>query len=175
MFSQGWPELSRALAAGGRLAMIGCLLLGVVATQPIRGTTVVEAIVALLLAQGLAVWMMSGDVSVTLKVALANLIAFGVLALRWWAPLTASRKMPEPVLVFHRGQFIKAALRRCGLSEEDVFAPLRVQGVVALRATDSVVVSPDGTVNLYRIGSNARPGLHLVSSKDDAGITDRPR
>ncbi len=77
-------------------------------------------------------------------------------------------------MAFHRGHFIRAGLRGCRLTEEDVLAALRSQGVVALRATDSVVVGPDGSVSLLHAASTPRSALQLVWSRDDTGSAEPP-
>jgi uncharacterized membrane protein YcaP (DUF421 family) len=175
MFAQDWLSLSPVLAAGGILAVVGCLLLGVVAAHPISSTTVVELIVAVVLCQGVVATVVSGDVGLGARMALANLIASALVTMRWWGPWISPPRTGEPVLVFHRGHFVRAGLRRCRLAEEDVLASLRAQGVEALRATDSVVACADGSINLLRSKDSGHPALRLVSSRDNPGTTVLPR
>ncbi len=174
MPSQNWFGLSPVLAAGGLLAVIGCLLIRVLVTRPSRRKTVAELVVAVVLSQGTAATLVSGDVGLGAKIALANLAASALVAVWWWGPRKSWRKTSEPTLVFHHGHFMRAGLRRSRLAEEDVFTSLRSQGVMALRATDSVVVSPDGAVSLVRTESAARPRLRLVSSAQDTDTTVHP-
>lgn len=176
MVAQDWLSLLPALAAGGLLAVIGCVLIrAVVSPRPLRRKMMVEVVVAVVLSQGLAATVLSGDVSMGAKIALSNLAATALVTVWWWSPWTSSRRTQEPTLVFQRGQFVRAGLRRCRLTEEDVLAALRSQGVTALRAADSVVAEPDGSISLWRTEDSLRSALQLVWSRDDTGSAETPR
>lgn len=174
MTVQGWLATSIVFAAGLLQAMIGCLLLRSLVNGPIRRKMMAEVIVAFGLSQGLATTVMNGDVALWAKIAFANLTATALVTVWWWVPLMIPHRAGEPTLVFHRGRFIGAGLRRCGLTEDDVLAALRPQGVEALRATDSVVVGSDGSIGLLRSGNTPRSTLHLVWSRDDAAGAETP-
>ncbi len=174
MIVQGWLATSIVLAAGGLQTVIGCLLLRLLIRGSIRRKMMAEVIVAFVLSQGLAATVMSADGALWAKIAFANLAATALVTVWWWARLIFSHRAREPTLVFHCGRFIGVGLRRCRLTEDDVLAALRTQGVAALRATDSVVVGPGGSVSHLRTGNTPRSTLHLVWSRDDAASAEPP-
>ena len=54
----------------------------------------------------------------------------------------------EPVLLFHHGQFLPGALRRARLTEAEIAAAARSEGLSELDAVESVVLETNGNLSV---------------------------
>jgi uncharacterized membrane protein YcaP (DUF421 family) len=58
----------------------------------------------------------------------------------------------EPSLLLFRGQFLQGALRRTRLTEEEVRAAVRLQGLPAIEEVEAVVLETDGSLSVIGRG-----------------------
>jgi uncharacterized membrane protein YcaP (DUF421 family) len=58
-----------------------------------------------------------------------------------------------PRLLFHRGQFIRASMRRERVTEDQVYAAMRSEGILHPGDVEVVVLETDGSMSVIR-----RPG-----------------
>lgn len=59
----------------------------------------------------------------------------------------------EPTLVFFRGEYLPASLRRVRMTEAEIEASIRSAGVAALSDVEAVVLETDGSLSVVRRGS----------------------
>jgi len=58
----------------------------------------------------------------------------------------------EPSLPLFRGQFLQGALRRTRLTEEEVRAAVRSQGLPAIEDVEAIVLETDGSLSVIGRG-----------------------
>ena len=117
---------------------------------------------------GLALGSTLATVLLTKSVALADgLTAFGLLILLQYSitwlsvrSRTVSRLVKsEPTLLMYQGQFLAAALRAERLTEDEVLAGLRAQGVASVADAAAVVLENSGELTVLR---HTAPGPQSV-------------
>ncbi len=97
--------------------------------------------------------MLSKDVSITQSV-LGFVILVGLqFAIAWtvvhWSPMRVIVN-PRPTLVLHEGRFQDSAMRSQRVSEADVRAAVRRQGLARLEEVGAVVLEADGTFSVIQ-------------------------
>lgn len=116
-----------------------------------------DLVVLMILSNVLQNAMIGPDTSVT-----GGLIGGTALLVANWGitKLTASSRFLErsiegmPALLVHHGHVIEAALRREGLSREDLLANLRLQGVFDMEEVQAAVLETSGRLSVMRREKN---------------------
>lgn len=119
-----------------------------------------DLVVTVALGSTLATVLLTQDVSLA-----EGLSAFGLLcglqlcglqfiiafvSVRW--PRFQHIVKAEPSLLYFRGDFLRDAMRKERVSEEEVFAALRSQGACRLAEVEAVVLETDGTFSVVKAG-----------------------
>jgi uncharacterized membrane protein YcaP (DUF421 family) len=148
----------------GALAYAG--LVGLLRPSGKRTLTKVNAfdlVVTVALGSTLATVLLSKDVALA-KGLFAFAFVVGLqLAITWLS--VRSRRVSrlvksEPSLLFFRGAFLHDALRRERVTEAEVRAAVRGQGITDLDGVEAVVLETDGSVSvLHRAAQQARTSL----------------
>ncbi len=95
----------------------------------------------------------------TKSVTLADgLLGFAVLiglqfALTWLSvrsPFVSHLIKAEPSLLFHKGEFLRDAMRRERVVETEILAAVRSQGIAALSSVEAVVLETDGSFTVLK-------------------------
>jgi uncharacterized membrane protein YcaP (DUF421 family) len=60
----------------------------------------------------------------------------------------------EPTLLLFRGQYLEAALRRARVTEDEIRAAVRSEGVPAVEEVQAVVLETDGSFSVIAAGSD---------------------
>jgi uncharacterized membrane protein YcaP (DUF421 family) len=76
----------------------------------------------------------------------------------------------EPVLLVMRGEFLTGAMRRARVTEPEVYAVLRSQGVRDLEDVDAVVLESDGSLSVLPQGSGVARVLGDVAAPADVAV-----
>jgi uncharacterized membrane protein YcaP (DUF421 family) len=151
MLFDSWYELVRVLVVGV------CAYVGLVALLRITGKRTLskmnafDLIVTVALGSTLATVLLSSDVSLA-----EGLLALALLCGLQYAVAYASVRSPrfqglvkaEPSLLYFRGRFLEEALRSERVTEEEILAAVRAQGVADLAGVDAVVLETDGTFSV---------------------------
>lgn len=160
MFFNGWFALSRTLIAG-TVAYISLLVfLRVSGKRTLSKMNAFDLVVTVAFGSTLATITLSRDVAVAdglVALALFVILQFAIAwsSVRWqWVRRTVTG---EPSLLFHRGQYLKGALRRVRVTTEEVRAAIRGAGYAMLDDVEAVVLRPMGRLVCF------------------AGTTDRTR
>jgi uncharacterized membrane protein YcaP (DUF421 family) len=61
----------------------------------------------------------------------------------------------NPTLLVQRGNFLAANMRRQNVTESDVRAAIRKQGLAAMEDVEAVVLETDGTMSVIRRGPHS--------------------
>lgn len=167
IFFNGWFTLLRTTVVGILAYAALVLFLRFSGKRTLAKMNAFDLVVTVSLGSTLATITLSTDVALAQGLlALALLIALQFVmtwsSVRWgWV-----RRMitGEPSLLLFRGQFLQGALRRTRLTEEEVRAAVRSQGLPAIEEVEAVVLETDGSLSVIGRGDGRQ-------SSSLAGIT----
>lgn len=170
IFFNGWFTLLRTAVVGILAYVALVLFLRVSGKRTLAKMNAFDLVVTVSLGSTLATIALSADVALAqglLALALLIGLQFAITwsSVRWgWV-----RRMVtgEPSLLLFRGQFLESALRRTRLTEEEVRAAVRSQGLPAIEEVEAVVLETDGSLSVIRRGddhqSSSLAGIALPS------------
>lgn len=153
MFFASGASLVRVLVVG-ILSYAGLiLLLRAAGKRTLSKMNAFDFIVTVALGSVLASTLMTKSVTLA-----DGLLGFAVLislqfALTWLSvrsPFVSHLIKAEPALLFHRGDFLRAAMRRERVLEAEIRAAVRGQGIAALSEVEAVVLETDGSFTVLK-------------------------
>lgn len=77
-------------------------------------------------------------------------LQFGLTWLSLRSPFVSQLIKPEPALLFHRGDFLRAAMRRERVVKDEILAAVRSQGIAAPSEVEAVVLETDGSFTVLK-------------------------
>ncbi len=170
MFFDDWTGLGRTLVVGTLAYLSLVLLLRVSGKRTLSKMNAFDFLVTVALGSTLATVLLSKDVALA-----EGVLAFAVLislqfAITWLSvrsPAVRRLVKPEPALLLHRGEFLHRAMKRERVTEEEIRAALRAQGVGSLGEAEAVVLETDGSFTaLKQAGDGAASALRGVAGAD---------
>ena len=160
MFFDSWFGLARVLTVGV-LAYVGLvLLLRISGKRTLSKMSAFDLVVTVALGSTLATIILSKDVAL-----FEGLLAFAMLialqlVVAWLSVRSATVAgliKAEPTLLLHRGELLRGALRRERVTENDIRAAVRTQGLASLADAEAVILEADGGLSVVRrTGDGAR-------------------
>ena len=171
MLFDGWGGIVRVLLVGTLACGALVVVLRATGKRALSKMNAFDLVVTVALGSALASTILSKNTPLAEGLAglcLLVLLQFGVTWLSVRSPRFESLVKAQPRLLVHRGRFMRGAMRRERVSEEEVLAALRGSGSGDLDETMSVVLETDGTLSVVR-GSEtgaAATSLAPVAGKD---------
>jgi uncharacterized membrane protein YcaP (DUF421 family) len=164
-FFSSWSVLGRTalFAAIGYLALL--VLLRIAGKRALATMNIFDFILSVAIGETLADAILTPDLDLASGITAAAVLVGLQLAI---ARLTTrSQRLEElvngsPVLLFHHGEFLRGVMRRERITEEEVRAAVREEGVARLEDVGAVVLETDGGFSVLHGGSPGHP-----SSLDD--------
>ena len=156
MFFNGWFALLRTIVVGVLAYAALIVFLRFSGKRTLAKMNAFDLIVTVSLGSTLATIALSADVALAQGVlALALLVALQFVitwsSVRWgWIRRTITG---EPSLLLFRGQYLQAALRRARVTEEEVRAAVRSEGLPAIEGVEAVVLETDGSFSVIASGN----------------------
>jgi uncharacterized membrane protein YcaP (DUF421 family) len=153
IFFQGWEPLLRTAVGTSATYVALVILLRVAGQRTLAKWYAFDLIVTVALGSTFANGVLSKDVSVS-----QSLVGFVMLvglqfAIAWlvvrWSPMRAIVN-PRPTLVLHQGKFMHSAMRSQRVSEADIRAAVRRQGLPSLDEVGAVVLEADGSFSVIQ-------------------------
>ncbi|MEO8438934.1 MAG: YetF domain-containing protein [Spartobacteria bacterium] len=153
MFFDGWASIARTLIAGslGYIALIG--VLRVCGKRTLSKWNAFDYVVTIALGSTLATLVLSK--TTTLAQGLAAL--FLLVALQFIVTWLSVRFRPvsnlvkaRPALLLYRGQLQPEAMRSSRVTEGEIRAALRMQGLGSVAQAGAVVLETDGSFSVIR-------------------------
>ena len=151
IFFNGWFTLLRTVVVGILAYAALIAFLRVSGKRTLAKMNAFDLIVTVSLGSTLATIALSADVALAQGVlALALLVALQFVitwsSVRWgWIRRTITG---EPSLLLFRGQYLHAELRRARVTEEEVRAAVRSEGLSAIEGVHAVVLETDGSFSV---------------------------
>ncbi len=141
-----------------------------------------DLVVTVALGSTLATVILSPDVALAEgTLALAMLVGMQ-FAITWLSVRSATVKRlikSEPSLVFHDGAMLPRALRRQRVTEEEVRAAIRAEGVRRLQDVEAVILETDGSFTVLSRGAqtatSASQDVALLSAAGSRSAVDPSR
>ena len=156
MFFDGWGKLGRSLVLAVLAYAALVIMLRLSQKRTLSKMNVFDFVFVVALGSTLATTILSSDVTLA-----DGLVAFaalmGLQVLLSWLCVTSHRVDSfvngEPSLVFHNGNFLKDAMRRERVTEEEMRSATREQGIADLDAVDSIVLETNGQFSVVSKGT----------------------
>ncbi|MEO8287055.1 MAG: YetF domain-containing protein [Chloroflexota bacterium] len=159
MFFNGWEGILRTVIVGALAYVCLVLLLRISGKRTLSKMNAFDFVVTVAFGSTLASILLSKDVSLAqgvtamaLLILLQYIVAWTSVRSKWFSELVKS----QPVLLLYKGQFLKAALIRERVAQEEVLAAIRSQGISEVGAALAVVLETDGTFTVVQRDSSAR-------------------
>lgn len=153
MFFSSWDALTRTLVIGV-LAYLGIVFaLRVSGKRTLSKWNAFDFVVTVALGSALATTIISKQASLLQGLLAFSVLIFLQLAVTWLS--VRSRRLERvvkarPTLLLYRGRYLHARLRQERVSEEEVRAALRGQGVADVESVWAVVLETDGDFSVIR-------------------------
>ena len=170
MFFDNWGGLARVIVVGVLAYVALVALLRISGKRTLSKMNAFDLVVTVALGSTLATILLSKDVAL-----LEGIVALGLLiglqfVLTWLSvrSSTVDRFVKsEPTLLYHRGRFLRSAMRRERVTEDEVRVAIRGAGLAALESVEAVVLETDGSfTSLKRSDQTAPSALANVADPD---------
>jgi uncharacterized membrane protein YcaP (DUF421 family) len=159
MLFQGWEPIARTLLLGALAYIAVVALIRISGKRTVSKMNAFDLIVTVALGSTLATILLSKDVTLlqgvtalALLIALQRVVTFLTVRYGW-----ARRLMKAtPTMIFHRGEFLRGPMHDVRITEDEVLAAMRSQGVAAIEEVEAVVVETDGSISVLRPPESGR-------------------
>ena len=151
MFFDGWDDLWRLLVVGlgGYAGLV--LVLRLTGKRTLSKMNAFDLVITVAFGSTLAAVLTSQSVSLS-----EGLLAFTLLCLLQFAVAFFSSRFSwfeqmvkaQPALLYFKGRFLDAALKKERVSREEVVAAVRGQGAADMGEIDAVVLETDGSFSV---------------------------
>jgi uncharacterized membrane protein YcaP (DUF421 family) len=148
-----WADIGRTVLVGVLAYLALVVLLRVSGKRTLSKMNAFDLVVTVALGSTLATILLSKDVALAEGIA-AFLTLIGLQFVVAWLSVRSAAVSQlvksEPTLLLYRGRMLHAALRRMRVTESEVSAAVRQQGIAALEAVEAVVLETDGRLTVTR-------------------------
>ena len=165
MFFDSWAGLGRTLIVGVLAYASLVLLLRVSGKRTLSKMNAFDLVVTVALGSTLATILLSKDVSLTegllafaLLCGLQYLVAFLSVRSARWRELVKS----EPALLLRRGDYLRQAMKRERVSEDEIRSAIRAAGHAGVDSIEAVVLETDGTFSVIAKAEEGATALRDV-------------
>jgi uncharacterized membrane protein YcaP (DUF421 family) len=177
MFFAGWTGPLRVLVVGTLAYAALVFLLRVSGKRTLSKMNAFDLVVTVALGSTFATVLLSKSVALVEGVLAFALLIFLQLAITWLSVRSEAFQgfvKARPRLLLHRGRLLPGALEEERVTEEEVRAALRAQGVASLEEAGAVVLETDGSFSVLKsIGEGGASTLANVADGAGAGTTGR--
>ncbi|UYG00894.1 MULTISPECIES: DUF421 domain-containing protein [unclassified Halomonas] len=151
MFFSGWESLVRTLVVGVLAYVVLIAFLRLSGNRTLSKMNAFDMIVTVALGSTLATVLLSKDVALAEgTLALALLIALQYL-ITWLSVRVGWVKRAvtgEPLMLLYEGEFLKQALYRARVTEDEVHSAVRASGLSSVADVSAVVLETDGSLSV---------------------------
>lgn len=155
MFFDNGQVLVRTLTVGVLAYISLVVFLRLSGRRTLSKMNAFDLVVTVALGSTFATILLNKDVSLA-QGALAMALLVGLQYLVTWTSVRVGwvRRLVtgEPALLFHRGNFLRGAMRAARVTEDEVRSSIRSAGVERLADVEGVVLETDGSFSVVRRG-----------------------
>lgn len=154
-FFDSWDGLLRVLVVGVLAYTLLVAIVRVSGKRALARMNAFDLIVTVALGSVLATVVLSKDVALVEGAATFGMLIGLQFVVSWLSVRSAAvRRMvkAEPTLLARRGELLTGAMRRERVTEGEVLAAVRAEGLASLDETEGVVLETDGTISVIAGG-----------------------
>jgi uncharacterized membrane protein YcaP (DUF421 family) len=171
----GWAGLVRVAVVGTAAYVALVLLLRISGKRTLSKMNAFDLVVTVALGSTLATILLSTSVALAEGLLALALLIFLQFAVTWISVRSATFRgfiKNEPKLLFYDGEFLRDSMRVERVTEEEIEAAVRQQGLPSLDEVGAAVLETDGSVTAVpRTGLGRESALSNV----DSGPSDEER
>jgi uncharacterized membrane protein YcaP (DUF421 family) len=148
-----WSSLAHTLVAGSLGYALIILLLRISGKRTLSKWNSFDFVVTIAFGSILAAMLLSQSTSLAQAVLGFGLLVLYQFILTWVAARSqAIQKLikAEPTLLFHEGRFVHNVLKQERVTEGEVLAAIRSQGIGDLHQVDAVILETDGSFSVIQ-------------------------
>lgn len=164
VFFDGWLGLIRTLIVGVCAYAALVLMLRVSGKRTLSKMNAFDFVVTVALGSTLATVLLSKDVALVEGVAAFALLIALQFVITWLSVRSKTISglvKSEPALLWHRGKFLRGAMRKARITEGELLAAMRSQGQATLESVEAVVLETDGSFSV--IARQEQPGSSTLA------------
>jgi uncharacterized membrane protein YcaP (DUF421 family) len=167
MFFDSWVGLGRVLLVGTFAYVALVAILRISGKRTLTKLNAFDLVVTVALGSTLATVLLSKDVALAEGVLAMVLLVFLQFMITWLSvrsPRFRDLVKSEPTLIMHQGEFLDGGMRAQRITQDEVMAALRSNGVTDASQAAAVVLETDGTITVIKGAEHeaAKPTLASV-------------
>lgn len=170
MFFDGWQGLTRLVAVGIPAYLALILLLRISGKRTLSKFNAFDLIVTVAFGSTLAAAFVNSDLSLIEVVGALALLVMLQFVITWssvrWHSVHRLVKS-EPQLLYHDGRFLRGAMHRERITEAELLAAIRAQGVGAVDGVAAIVLETEGTISVITNTERGTAALRTVADYPD--------
>lgn len=143
MFFDSWMTLGRTALIGTLAYLALVLLLRVSGKRTLSKMNAFDFVVTVALGSTLATVLLSSSVSLARGVLAFGVLIFLQFIITWLSvrsPAVRNLVKSEPALLVYKGEFLHGAMKQERVTEEEIRAAMRSQGISAVEEAEAVVL-----------------------------------
>ena len=151
MFFDGWMTLGRTALVGTLAYLALVLLLRLSGKRTLSKMNAFDFVVTVALGSTLATVLLSSSVSLARGVLAFAVLIFLQFIITWLSTRSSAVRSlvkAEPTLLVHKGEFLRGAMKQERITEEEIRAAMRSQGISAVEEVEAVVLETTSDVSV---------------------------
>lgn len=157
MIFSSWNDLIRVVIVGVSAYVALIVLLRISGKRTLSKLNAFDLVVTVALGSTLATVLLSKDVALVEGIVALALLIFLQFIIAWTSVRSASfRRLvkSEPTMLFYDGEFLPGVMQSERMTQEEVLAAVRAQGISSLQGVQAVVLETDGSLTVLESGSD---------------------
>ena len=163
MFFSSWFSLVRVIVVGACAYVALIILLRASGKRTLSKMNAFDFVVTVAIGSTLATVLLSKDVALAEGVT-AFALLIGLQFIITWLSVRSKTisgwVKSEPMLLWHQGEFLRGAMKKARVTENELLAAAREQGTATLETVAAIVLETDGSFSIVnRNATDARMTL----------------
>lgn len=172
MFFNSWMGLIKTALVGVSAYVALLLLVRISGKRTLSKMNAFDLIVTVALGSTLATVILSKDIALAEGVLALALLIFLQFIITWLSVRSATVNRlvkAEPMLLFHRGEFLESAMKKERVKKGELLQAMRSQGISRLEQVEAVVLETDGSFSVLKKAKEGQTTvLTNVSGMEDS-------
>lgn len=151
MFFDTWSDLLRIVAVGAPAYIALLILLRLSGKRTLSKLNAFDLVITVAFGSCLAAALLDQTLTLTEIVTAFALLVLLQFVITWtsvrWSAVDRLVKA-EPALLYHRGAYVRDAMKRERVTESEIGAAVREQGHADVGQIDSVILETDGSISV---------------------------
>lgn len=166
MLFDNWMGLGRVLVVGPLAYIALIMLLRSSGNRTLSKMNAFDLVVTVALGSTLATVLLTEQVALAEGV-LGFMVLIGLQFVMTWLSVRSNFVSQlikgEPVLLVHRGEMLRASMKRHRVNESEILQAVREAGLAAMDGVEAVVLETDGTFSVVKTSGDSVEGSALAN------------